>query len=145
MKQYIEVGYALSNRVKCQNCLQQIIKDEIRIGHVLARQPGLNFDKKLWYHLNCLNSIKGDRNQDLDIVNIHGLKEEDQKKVKKKVDQIKKSSYQKKDQKEVKYLSKQEHLQNYVKIQRDLHLIQKKKQCQQAMFFEQIDSPDEQW
>ncbi|CAD8213760.1 unnamed protein product [Paramecium pentaurelia] len=86
MEQNIEVGYALSNRVKCH--FQNIIKDDIRIGHVLARQPGLSFEKKLWYHLNSLNSIKGDKNQDLDILNIHGLNEEDQKKVRQKVDQI---------------------------------------------------------
>ncbi|CAD8194787.1 unnamed protein product [Paramecium octaurelia] len=143
MKQYIEVGYALSNRVKCQNCLQNIIKDDIRIGHVLTRPPGLGFDRKVWYHLPCLTSIKGDRNQDLDVVNIHGLKEEDQKKVRQRVDQIKKSSYQKKDQKEVKYLSKQEHFQNYVKIQRDLHFNQKLRQ--QAMFFQKMDQPEEEW
>ncbi|CAK83789.1 unnamed protein product (macronuclear) [Paramecium tetraurelia] len=143
MKQYIEVGYALSNRVKCQNCLQNIVKDDIRIGHVLTRPPGFGFDKKIWYHLLCLTSIKGDRNQDLDIVNIHSLKEGDQQKVRQKVDQIKKSSYQKKDQKEVKYLSKQEHFQNYVKIQKDLHFNQKLRQ--QAMFFQKMDQTDEQW
>ncbi|CAD8113303.1 unnamed protein product [Paramecium sonneborni] len=142
MKQYIEVGYALSNRVKCQKCMQNIIKDDIRIGYVYTRSPEFGFDKKIWQHLNCLTSIKGDRNQDLDIVNIHILKEGDQKKVKQKIDQIKKCNYQKKDQKDVKYLSKQEHFQNYVKIQLDLH--QNQKLRQQGLLFKKMDQSDEQ-
>ncbi|CAD8156383.1 unnamed protein product [Paramecium pentaurelia] len=134
MKQNIEVGYAFSNRVKCH--FQNIIKDDIRIGHVLTRQPGLSFEKKLWYHLNSLYSIKIDRNQDLDILNIHGLKEEDQKKVRKKVDQIRK--FYKccfKGLKGSEIFAKTGKLLELCKNLKRLTINSKKKQCQQAMFF----------
>ncbi|CAD8060787.1 unnamed protein product [Paramecium primaurelia] len=119
MQQYLEVGYALSNRARCTGCFQNITKNEIRFGHVFVA-PGFGYDKKHWYHLTCLKFIpKGDRNQDVALINIHCLKTEDQKKVHDRLDFIKKNCG-KKFAKECKLLEKQDDQCEYIKADKDI-------------------------
>lgn len=48
--EYIEAGYAASNRSSCKACKVKINKDELRLGLILDDD---HFNAKYWYHLKC--------------------------------------------------------------------------------------------
>jgi len=80
MNEYIESGYAPTDRAKCKSCKTQIEKDSLRMGII---QDDDHFSGKYWYHLDCF-TLKP-RFKELDpeqqIYNLDHLEEEDMEKV----------------------------------------------------------------
>lgn len=80
MSEYIEAGYAPTNRANCKVCKQNIPKDSLRIG--LCSDDD-HFNARYWHHLDCFN-LKP-RFKDLDpetqIYQLENLEEEDCEKV----------------------------------------------------------------
>lgn len=50
MDEFIETGYAPSNRATCRGCRTRIEKDTVRLGECTVSD---HFNGRLWFHLDC--------------------------------------------------------------------------------------------
>lgn len=48
--EYIEAGYATSNRSTCKSCKLKIQKEAVRLAYVIDAN---NLHSRHWYHLRC--------------------------------------------------------------------------------------------
>lgn len=74
-----KIEYSPHGRIPCKKCKKQIRTNDIRIGESYYKDEELNF---YWYHIYCFNlsTIK-----DTNIEGLDDLKEEDKKKIAKKL------------------------------------------------------------